>query len=77
MLQVVRYTALTTGIFYGILHRRTLQVKFDQHSLSEEIKKRQHWAEEAKKAWAAKSAAKSSDCTSSHRNEGEGADAGV
>lgn len=51
---VVRYSALLTGIFYGIVHRRTLQAKYDESTLSNEIKKREHWVHEAQKAWEAK-----------------------
>lgn len=51
---MVRYTALLTGVFYGIVHRQTLQAKFDRHAADNELKKREKWLEEAKKAWAAK-----------------------
>jgi F-type H+-transporting ATP synthase subunit e len=52
----VRYSALVSGIFYGIFHRQTLQAKFDASAAQAEIRKREHWLEEAKKAWAAKNA---------------------
>jgi F-type H+-transporting ATP synthase subunit e len=55
-LQVVRYSALVSGIAYGIFHRRTLQAKFDANAASAELKKREHWLEEAKAAWAKKNA---------------------
>ncbi|BGP14560.1 hypothetical protein JCM10213_001909 [Rhodosporidiobolus nylandii] len=51
---VVRYTALFSGIVYGVVHRQTLQSQFDQQAAEKEIHLRQHWLEEAKKAWAQK-----------------------
>ncbi|KAL8276927.1 hypothetical protein RQP46_010655 [Phenoliferia psychrophenolica] len=53
---VVRYSALVTGIFYGVLHRRTLQAKYESSSAAAEVKKREHWLADAKKAWAQKQA---------------------
>ncbi|ORY82409.1 ATP synthase E chain-domain-containing protein [Leucosporidium creatinivorum] len=53
---VVRYSALVSGIFYGIFHRQTLQAKFDANAASQEVHKREQWLAEAKKAWAAKTA---------------------
>jgi hypothetical protein len=52
--QVVRYTALASGIVYGVVHRKTLQDRFDAHAAEKEVQLRQHWLEEAKKAWAQK-----------------------
>ncbi|KAI5474321.1 hypothetical protein MNV49_003548 [Pseudohyphozyma bogoriensis] len=52
--EVVRYSALLTGVFYGIVHRRTLQAEYDHSHETALIKKREHWLEEAKKAWAEK-----------------------
>ncbi|GAA5878759.1 hypothetical protein JCM3774_005060 [Rhodotorula dairenensis] len=51
---VVRYTALFSGIVYGVVHRKTLQDRFDAHAADKEVQLRQHWLEEAKKAWAQK-----------------------
>ncbi|GAA5884530.1 hypothetical protein JCM6882_005289 [Rhodosporidiobolus microsporus] len=51
---VVRYSALFSGIVYGVVHRQTLQAKFDKEAAEKEIHLRQHWIEEAKKAWANK-----------------------
>ncbi|GAA5954538.1 hypothetical protein JCM21900_005981 [Sporobolomyces salmonicolor] len=51
---VVRYSALLAGIFYGLVHRQTLQKDFDHHAAQKEVELRQHWLEEAKKAWADK-----------------------
>ncbi|KAL7342973.1 hypothetical protein BJY59DRAFT_688269 [Rhodotorula toruloides] len=51
--QVVRYTALASGIVYGIVHRKTLQERFDKTAAEKEVQQRAHWLEEAKKAWEA------------------------
>lgn len=51
--QVVRYTALASGIVYGIVHRKTLQERFDKSAAEKEVQQRAHWLEEAKKAWEA------------------------
>jgi Flp pilus assembly protein TadB len=40
------------GIFYGIVHRRTLQAREDKRREEQEVKKIEHWVDEAKKAWA-------------------------
>ncbi|GEM06747.1 ATPase, F0 complex, subunit E, mitochondrial [Rhodotorula toruloides] len=50
---VVRYTALASGIVYGIVHRKTLQERFDKTAAEKEVQQRAHWLEEAKKAWEA------------------------
>ena len=52
--QVFRYTALATGIFYGFLHRRTLQATADQHKAEHEAKQYDSWVEQAKQAYAKK-----------------------
>lgn len=51
---MVRYSALVGGIVFGIFHRRTLQAKLEASTVAAEYKKREHWIEEAKKAWAQK-----------------------
>ncbi|GAA5868674.1 hypothetical protein JCM8547_003778 [Rhodosporidiobolus lusitaniae] len=51
---VVRYTALFSGLVYGIVHRQTLQSQLDKHAAEKEIALRQSWLEQAKKAWAQK-----------------------
>lgn len=48
---VVRYTALASGIFYGFYHRRTLQAKHDQQKLEHALHSREHLIAEAKEAW--------------------------
>ncbi|KIJ53654.1 hypothetical protein M422DRAFT_201867 [Sphaerobolus stellatus SS14] len=48
---VVRYSALLAGVFYGISHRRTLQAEKnvrDEHHAEE---RRAHLIKEAKQAW--------------------------
>ena len=54
--QVVRYSALVSGIFYGIFHRQTLQAQYDSHQAANEVHKREEWLKKAKEAWAAKTA---------------------
>ncbi|KDE04777.1 hypothetical protein MVLG_04831 [Microbotryum lychnidis-dioicae p1A1 Lamole] len=51
---VVRYSALFSGIVYGFVHRRTLQAQFDSDAARQELHKREQWLEQAKKAWQAK-----------------------
>ncbi|GAA5847971.1 hypothetical protein JCM5353_002561 [Sporobolomyces roseus] len=53
---VVRYSALTFGVLYGIVHRKTLQSEFDSNAAHKEVQLRQHWLEQAKEAWAKKQA---------------------
>ncbi|KAI0348105.1 hypothetical protein BDW22DRAFT_1479969 [Trametopsis cervina] len=48
---VVRYTALLSGVFYGITHRRTLQKEHDQEKRTHAIHEREHLIAEAKEAW--------------------------
>ncbi|KAH9824196.1 hypothetical protein DFH28DRAFT_878980, partial [Melampsora americana] len=48
---VFRYSALTFGVLYGILHRRTLQSRENSHRFSEEVHKREAWVNQAKQAW--------------------------
>ncbi|KIM88779.1 hypothetical protein PILCRDRAFT_813754 [Piloderma croceum F 1598] len=48
---VARYTALVTGVFYGIYHRRTLQKAYDQEKEHRAIHQRQDLIAEAKEAW--------------------------
>lgn len=50
-LQVVRYTALLGGVFYGIAHRRSLQKAHDADVKSHAIHEREHLIAEAKEAW--------------------------
>lgn len=49
--QVVRYTALLGGVFYGIAHRRSLQKAHDADVKSHAIHEREHLIAEAKEAW--------------------------
>ncbi|KAI0690746.1 ATP synthase E chain-domain-containing protein [Cytidiella melzeri] len=48
---VVRYTALLSGVFYGIAHRRTLQKEHDHEKKIHAIHEREHLIAEAKEAW--------------------------
>jgi hypothetical protein len=54
--QVVRYSALLGGVFYGIAHRRTLQREADAAKLTHAAHDREHLVARAKEAWAAKQA---------------------
>ncbi|KAL7004370.1 F1F0 ATP synthase subunit e, mitochondrial [Cystobasidiomycetes sp. EMM_F5] len=53
-LNVVRYSALGFGILYGIVHRRTLQARFNSDKAAQEAHQYEHWVEQAKKEYAAK-----------------------
>jgi len=48
---VVRYTALLSGVFYGIAHRRTLQKEHDEEKKNHAIHEREHLVAQAKEAW--------------------------
>ncbi|PPQ64347.1 hypothetical protein CVT26_002230 [Gymnopilus dilepis] len=48
---VVRYTALFSGIAYGWYHRRTLQATHDAHKREEAVHHREKLIAEAKDAW--------------------------
>ncbi|KAH9837332.1 ATP synthase E chain-domain-containing protein [Rhodofomes roseus] len=48
---VVRYTALLTGVFYGIAHRRTLQKAHDEEVKHHAVHEREHLIAQAKDAW--------------------------
>ncbi|GAA5886546.1 hypothetical protein JCM16303_006604 [Sporobolomyces ruberrimus] len=52
----VRYSALTFGVLYGIVHRRTLQSEFDANAAHKEVELRESWLKQAKEAWAKKQA---------------------
>jgi F-type H+-transporting ATP synthase subunit e len=49
--QVVRYTALASGIVYGIVHRRTLFKQDILHKEQAAEKQRDSWISQAKKAY--------------------------
>ena len=51
VVQVVRYTALFSGIAYGWYHRRTLQATHDAHKREEAVHHREKLIAEAKDAW--------------------------
>ncbi|KAF9486379.1 hypothetical protein BDN70DRAFT_869892 [Pholiota conissans] len=48
---VLRYTALFSGVVYGWYHRRSLQAEHDQHKLQDAAHHREHLIAEAKEAW--------------------------
>ncbi|KAI0726127.1 ATP synthase E chain-domain-containing protein [Fomitopsis betulina] len=48
---VVRYTALLTGVFYGIAHRRTVQKAHDEEVKHHAVHEREHLVAQAKEAW--------------------------
>ncbi|KAG1779529.1 ATP synthase E chain-domain-containing protein [Suillus placidus] len=61
-LNVARYSALFSGIFYGIYHRRSLQKAHDQDKEHHAIHQREQLIAQAKDAWRHKQdSAKGSD----------------
>jgi len=48
---VVRYSALLTGVFYGIVHRRTLQKAHDEEKKHHALHEREHLIVQAKEAF--------------------------
>ncbi|KAH7930458.1 hypothetical protein BV22DRAFT_1028429 [Leucogyrophana mollusca] len=48
---VARYTALVSGVFYGIYHRRSLQKAHDQDKEHHAIHHREQLIAQAKDAW--------------------------
>ncbi|KAG9088365.1 hypothetical protein FRC06_002062 [Ceratobasidium sp. 370] len=50
-INVVRYTALASGIVYGIAHRRTLQTRLDNQRAHEEEIRHERLVSRAKEAW--------------------------
>jgi len=49
--QVIRYTALFSGVLYGWYHRRTLQAENEKHQIEYAIHHREHLITEARQAW--------------------------
>jgi len=47
----VRYSALLTGVFYGILHQRTLQKAKDEQRTHDAVHDREALIKQAKEAW--------------------------
>ncbi|KAL5519529.1 TIM11 [Sanghuangporus vaninii] len=58
---VVRYTALAAGIFYGIAHRRTLQKQKNGQRAHEAVHQREELIIRAKEAWKRQSEQKKDD----------------
>lgn len=50
-INVIRYSAITSGILYGIVHKQTLKSKYENLHYQEEVHKREHWVNEAKRLW--------------------------
>ncbi|KNZ54022.1 uncharacterized protein VP01_3071g3 [Puccinia sorghi] len=48
---VIRYSAIASGILYGIVHKQTLKSKYENLHYQEEIHKRENWVREAKQIW--------------------------
>ncbi|KAH6916715.1 ATP synthase E chain-domain-containing protein [Coprinopsis sp. MPI-PUGE-AT-0042] len=48
---VVRYSALLSGVVYGFYHRRTLQSEADKHKLEHAAHHQEKLIAEAKAAW--------------------------
>jgi len=51
---VVRYSALLAGVFYGIVHRRTLQAEENLRKEKYAEHRREELIKQAKQAWQAK-----------------------
>lgn len=60
-LNVARYTALFTGVIYGIYHKRTLQAVHDAQKVQDAVHEREQLIAQAKEAWKKKQASKTSD----------------
>lgn len=58
VVNVVRYSALVGGIAYGILHRRSLQAKYDEHVHHKAVKQQEDLIKKAKEEYAKLQAAK-------------------
>ncbi|CAD6586376.1 MAG: hypothetical protein CYPHOPRED_003527 [Cyphobasidiales sp. Tagirdzhanova-0007] len=58
-LNVVRYTALVSGLFYGVIHRRSLQKEVDLDKVKAAEHQRESWIQQAKKEYAKKSSGES------------------
>ena len=55
--QVVRYTALATGILYGFVHNRTVQKQHAEHQAHHKQHHQEELLAKAKEAWKQKQAA--------------------
>lgn len=72
--QVVRYTALLSGIVYGFVHNRTLHKEAEVKKANAAIKQRESWIEQAKKEYAQK---QSQSTTSSLKQLASSATGGI
>ena len=59
--QVVRYSALLTGVFYGIVHRRTLQAQENLNKEKHVEERRKELLTRAQQAWRDKQSAHKDD----------------
>lgn len=59
--QVVRYSALLTGVFYGIVHRRTLQAQEDVKKEKHVEERHEQLLKRAQQAWRDKQSHKKDD----------------
>ncbi|KIP11756.1 hypothetical protein PHLGIDRAFT_17905 [Phlebiopsis gigantea 11061_1 CR5-6] len=48
---VVRYTALLSGVVFGVAHRRTLQNEHNEQKKNHAVHEREHLITQAKEAW--------------------------
>ena len=54
-MQVLRYSALIFGVFYGFLHQRTLNAEAREAHAKQEYKHKESLIQQAKMEWAKKS----------------------
>ncbi|WFD27023.1 F1F0 ATP synthase subunit e, mitochondrial [Malassezia nana] len=58
VVNIVRYSALVGGIAYGILHRRSLQAKYDERVHQKAVRQQEDLIKKAKAEYAKLQAAK-------------------
>jgi hypothetical protein len=61
--QVLRHTALVTGLFYGLFHARTVQTEYEHRVLAERENHKDDLMHKAKEAFKAAKAKKDSPLT--------------
>jgi F-type H+-transporting ATP synthase subunit e len=61
LLKVVRYTALLTGVLYGVIHKRTLQAAHEQKHEHQSRHRHEQLVAKAKDAWRQRQTPKSGD----------------
>jgi hypothetical protein len=65
--QVLRHTALVTGLFYGLFHARTVQTEYEHRVLAERENHKDDLMHKAKEAFKAAKAKKDSPLTKGAR----------